>query len=252
MKRVTLAMALIVAASAIAHGQTNDQALKPEANIEWELRTLRREFFDAQRRGNRAALERLIADGFTFVHSTGVVEARQEYIDRTAAVANASRQAEIEFLDERVRVYEGRTAVWTTRSVSRIKGGSIETNFRGTDVLVKIRGRWQWISVHSTKLPTRPKGVVVAHSVYKSYVGQYEIGAGRALTVTEAGGTLRGLAAGIRQSELIPKSETQFIWFSPDSNVDSQITFVKDGGGRVTHAAFRREGEEVWRAKKIK
>jgi hypothetical protein len=45
---------------------------------------------------------------------------------------------------------------------------------------------------------------------------------------------------------------TEFVWFNPDFNVYSQIVFIRDEGGRVTHAAFLREGQEVWRAKKVK
>lgn len=56
---------------------------------------------------------------------------------------------------------------------------------------------------------------------------------------------------GFRPAELIPKSETDFVWFNPDSNVKAQIIFIRDEGGRVTHAAFVRDGEEVWRAKKV-
>jgi hypothetical protein len=250
MKLITLAAALIIFASFTVYGQMNEGNPKVEPKTEQELKALRREFFEAQKRGDRSALERLIADGFTFVHSTGVIENRKAYIDRT--VAQASRSPEIEFLDEQLRVYENGVAVWVSRAAVRAKGDSSESNFRSTDVVVKIGKQWQWISVHSTRLPTRPTAAVVALETLRSYAGQYQISADRILTVTEEGGNLRGKVAGVRQSDLIPKSETEFVWFSPDSNVDMRIIFTIDESGRVADALLRSDGKEVWRAKKLK
>lgn len=250
MKLIIFATAFIISFSFIAYGQTSEGNPKLEPKTEQELKTLRREFFEAQRRGDRSALERLIADGFTFVHSTGAVETRKEYIDRT--VAQASQSPKIEFLDEQLRVYENAVAVWVSRAVVRPKGGSLESNFRSTDVVVKTGKKWQWISVHSTKLPTRPTAAVVAPETLKSYVGQYQINADRILTVTEEDGNLKGKAPGIRQSDLLPKSETEFVWFSPDSNVDMRIFFIRDEQGRVIEALLRSDGKESWRAKKLK
>lgn len=249
MKLITLA-ASIISFSFFVYGQTNQGNLKIEPKTEQELKALRREFFQAQQRGDRPALERLIADGFTFVHSTGVVENRKQYIDRT--VAQAARSPEIEFLEEQLRVYENGVAVWIARSVTRGGGDGSENNFRSTEVLVKTGKQWQWISVHSTKLPTRPAPAVVAPETLRSYVGQYQISADRVLTVTEEDGKLKGKAAGVRQIDLIPKSETEFVWFSPDSNVDMRIVFIRDEQGRVTDALLRNDGKDVWRAKKLK
>ena len=251
-KRTMLLSLLLLTASAVVHGQSGAQSLKPDANTERELRALRHDFMEALRMGDRTALERILADGFTFVHSTGGMETRKEYMDRAVANARTSQPSELEFTDERMSIYEGRTVIWVTRSVGRNKATGAETIFRWTDVLVKARGRWQWASVHSTSLPSRPKAAAIAHSLYTAYVGQYEIAPSRTLTVTEENGTLRGTMPGFRPAELIPKSETGFVWFNPDSNVRAQIAFIRDEGGRVTHAAFRRDGEEVWRAKKVK
>jgi len=72
------------------------------------------------------------------------------------------------------------------------------------------------------------------------------------LTITQEGETLTALVTGFHPAELIPQSVTEFVWFNPDFNVYSQIVFIRDEGGRVTHAAFLREGQEVWRAKNVK
>lgn len=199
----------------------------------------------AGKRKDRAACERLLADGFTFIHSTGGMETKQEYIDHAVAGTQLFQRAESETIDEQIRVYEGRTAVWTSHSVWRNKGDKTETNLRSTNVFIKTGGRWQWAAGESTRLPSRPKAAAIDHNLYKGYVGQYEVGGGRTLAVTAEGETLKGIVTGFRPAELIPQSATDFIWFNPDFNVYSEVIFIKDGGGLVTHAAFRREGQEV-------
>lgn len=142
--------------------------------------------------------------------------------------------------------------MWVTRSARRTQSGDAELNFRGTDVLVSTGGQWRWVSVQSTRLPTRPKAAALGSGAARAVIGQYEISANRALMVTEEGGLLRAEGTGIRRVELIPRSETEFVWFDPESNVDAQIVFIKGENGQVTHAVFRREGAEVWRSKKLK
>ena len=89
--------------------------------------------------------------GFVFTHSTGRVEEREQYIERMTVAARAAATPELEFLEDRIRVYGGHTAVWTTRSVRRGgPAGAIE--FRSTDVLVRSAAQWKWASVHSTRL----------------------------------------------------------------------------------------------------
>jgi hypothetical protein len=127
-------------------------AVKPDAATESELRALRQRLFDGLKRGDKALLEEVLADGFVFIHSTGVQERRDEFIARAAAGAQASA-GEVEFLEDDIRVYNGNTVVWVTRSRRRGPPSAPELNFRGTDVLVKTGGRWQWASVHSTRLP---------------------------------------------------------------------------------------------------
>jgi hypothetical protein len=129
------------------------QSLKPDAATETELRALRQKLFDGLKRGDKAQLEELLADGFVFIHSTGVLERRAEFIARSVGAAQASTPNDVEFLEDDIRVYDGHTVVWVTKSRRRGPPSAPELNFRGTDVLVKTGSRWQWVSVHSTRLP---------------------------------------------------------------------------------------------------
>jgi hypothetical protein len=251
MRRLTFAITLIIVASAFGKSQTGGQAETQDAKAEQEVRALRKALLDAGRRNDRAALESMIADGFTFTHATGNLETKKQWIDNAVATTQGPSRT-TEYPEDQVRVYEGRTAVWTTRSILRAQGAGTEINLRSTNTYVKIGGRWQWAAGQSTRLPSRPKAAAIDRRLYSGYIGQYEISAGRALTVTEDGETLRGQVTGLPPAELIPRSETEFIWFNPDLNLYSEIIFIKAEGGGVTHAGFRREGIDIWRAKKIK
>ena len=238
----------IVALSAIlAGGETPAAPGSPEQ----EVAAFQRELVTALKQGDRPALERLIADGFTFVHSTGGLDARAQYIDNIVSAAQAGRAADIERLEDHVQVYDGHTAVVTSRAVLRGRGDDML--LRSTHVYVKRSARWQWAGGQSTRLPTRPQAaVVIPSAVRDSYAGRYEVGAGRLLTVSVQDDALKVLLPGFREAELIARTDTEFAWFNPELNLDAQLIFVRDDAGAVTHAAFRREGREVWRAPRVK
>ncbi|MGH9768172.1 MAG: DUF4440 domain-containing protein [Blastocatellia bacterium] len=256
MKRATFAMTLVIAATVIVSGQTNNQPPKQDDKTEQEVKAFRLDLREAHKRRDRAALERMIADDFIFIHSTGNWETRQEYIENAAAGALNSQRPGLEFegVDEPIRVYEGHTAMVSGRGVVRDRSRNTENHGRGVDVFAKIAGRWRWVLHQSTRLAPRPKGAAVDSRIYEAYVGQYEISAGRTFTVLKEGDGLRAQTTGRAPGELIPKSETEFIWFNPELNVPgvAEVTFIKDEAGKVTHAVFRRDGQEMWRAKKTK
>ena len=119
MKRITLVMTLLIMASAIIHGQVSSQPQRQDKKTEQEVRATLQELIDAGRRKDRAAYERLLADGFTFIHATGAIETRQEYLDHAVSGTQLFQRADSQTLDERINVYEGRTAVWTSHSAWR-------------------------------------------------------------------------------------------------------------------------------------
>lgn len=254
MKR-TLVMILVIAAAVIVSGQKNNQPPKQDGKTEQEIRALRSELIEAHKSRDRAALERMIADGFIFIHSTSNWETRQEYIDNAAAGALSSQRRELEFegLDVELRAYEGHTAMVSSRGIIRDRGQNTENRLRGVDVYAKIDGRWRWLLHQSTRLAPRPKGATIDPRIYEAYVGRYEISASRTFTVLKEGEGLKALTTGRATGALIPKSETEFTWFNAEMNVPgvTEVSFLKDASGRVTHAVFRRDGQEVWRAKRV-
>lgn len=254
MKKIIVGVSLLILASALAPVPTNGQSPAKDAKIEQEVRAANQELKEASRRKDRAAFERLIADDFTFIHSNGATDTKKTYIDKATAGAFSIQQAGagVEVQDEQLRLYEGSTAVWITRGTLVNKSQNTEMSLRSVAVYVRIDGRWQWVFGQSSPLPARPKAAAIDHRLYDTYTGEYEIGAGRTFTVIKEGDTLRGLTTNRQPGELIPKSDTEFIWFNPNVNLDAQVIFIKGESGQVTHVAFRANGQEVWRAKKVK
>jgi hypothetical protein len=97
-------------------------------------------------RRDREQLERLLAPGFVFVHSTGKLEPRAAFIERIEGTSSDQAVPQVEFIDNDIRLY-GDTAVWLTHSR---RSGTTMT-FVGTDVLIFSADRWQWVSVQSTR-----------------------------------------------------------------------------------------------------
>ena len=119
-------------------------------------------------------------------------------------------------------------------------------------VFSKINGRWQEIYGQTSPRPPRPKAASVDFKLYDAYVGEYQVREGVVFTVKRDGNTLRTTQTFRQPGELIPRSDTEFIWYNPDMVYDGQVTFIKSETGEVTHVAFRSNGNEIWRAKRLK
>jgi hypothetical protein len=149
-------------------------------------------------------------------------------------------------------MYGENSAVHVMRGVLSDPAKNFELHFRTVSVFSKINGRWQKIFGQTSPLPARPKAASVDFKLYDAYVGEYQVRDGVIFTVRREGNTLRTTQTFRQPGELIPKSDTEFIWYNPDLVIDGQVTFIKADNGQVTHVAFRTNGNEIWRAKKIK
>ena len=89
------------------------------------------------------------------------------------------------------------------------------------------------------QLPTMRVAIKVDPKIYDAYVGRYDRGGDRFLTITREGDRLMGEAVG-RKSELFPESETQFFL----KVADTQVTFVKDEKGKIPYLILREGGRD--------
>ncbi|HEX8162318.1 MAG TPA: serine hydrolase [Pyrinomonadaceae bacterium] len=99
-------------------------------------------------------------------------------------------------------------------------------------------------------LANRPAEHLVAKidpNVYDAYVGQYTLPPLAVINVTRDGERLMGEIVGQGTAQLLPESETSFFL----KELDAQVTFVRDAGGRVTHMDVRLNGQRM-QARKVK
>jgi CubicO group peptidase (beta-lactamase class C family) len=83
--------------------------------------------------------------------------------------------------------------------------------------------------------------------IYDAYVGEYEFGPNRLITITREGDRLFAQRAGGPRDEILPENEMTFFL----TVADVQLSFVKDDAGKVTGMILRANGQE-FRGKKTK
>lgn len=94
-------------------------------------------------------------------------------------------------------------------------------------------------------LPRARAAIKLDPRIYDAYVGKYELAPNFILTVKRAGERLMVQATGQPEIEILPESETKFFL----RGIEAQITFVKDGSGKVSELILHQNGDRA--AKKI-
>ena len=116
-----------------------------------EIRTAQRERFEAMMHQDFSALDTLLDDDLSYVHTGGELQTRSEFI-------NTIRKQELIYesiapSEVRVRVYDG-LALVTGRSQMRVRNSAGLNSFaiRFTEVYVRRDGRWVLTAWHATRM----------------------------------------------------------------------------------------------------
>lgn len=199
--------------------------------------------------GDRATWDQLVAAECVWVEPTGRLENR-EYHAPKAANAHPPIKTETKLSETHVTDHGG-TAVLTYREDLHAQVGdqSSDTATRHSEVYLWRTGRWQMVFSAETPIPVRTAASINTR-VYADYVGEYQVAPNVIGTVSVEDGKLMLKGTGWQQArELVPLSETTFFVRGFEH---TEITFVRDANGRVTHQSSRgRDGTEI-RAPKIK
>lgn len=112
-----------------------------------------RAWAEAFKNRDRAALERILAEDFSFTDDEGNVYNKVQYIE---AVTQAIKVGSYEIDDLKARVY-GEAGVVTGRWTGSmtIDGKDASGAFRFTDTFVKRQGRWQVVASQDTRIPKK-------------------------------------------------------------------------------------------------
>ena len=124
------------------------QARPPD---EGEVRRVQNDLIDAYLHNDVAALERILADEFTFTDDRGTVHNKRQVVDSFKSGDRRITSYKLE--DSKVRVYEN-VAVMTYRYRSKetYKGRDDSGDYRITRIFVRKNGRWQIVTGHETKI----------------------------------------------------------------------------------------------------
>ncbi len=121
------------------------------SEAEQEVLKVNRQWMDALVQGDSATLEQVFAGEFVFIHNDGKVENKSQFIE---PIKSERRKYPSLFRDDVVlRVY-GDVAVLTARaSRTVVSGGKSRTDrVRALDVYAKRNGRWQLVSLQTTRI----------------------------------------------------------------------------------------------------
>jgi ketosteroid isomerase-like protein len=141
-----------------AQGVVGDSAKAPtnksaEATATAEVRKAQDDLIDAYLRRDVGALDRLLADEYTFVNDDPGGVADKQQILTSFGSGGDRKITSYRRQDERVRLY-GDVAVLTYRyqSTETYRGQNSGGDYRVTRILVKRDGRWQMVNGQETKV----------------------------------------------------------------------------------------------------
>src|SRR5262245_54193666 len=119
---------------------------------ERELTRVLKDLFEAVIKADVAALERLLHEDYVHHRPSGTVESRAQYLENRKARRVAFESLVADQIN--IRVY-GDTAIVTGRSTAKGKDqrGKMNDQRRWIRVLVRQRGRWQFVHFHATPTP---------------------------------------------------------------------------------------------------
>jgi ketosteroid isomerase-like protein len=151
MRRILVIALLATAVPSLLTAQQDRTTGAPEAEIEGIMDQVRQ----AQLRGDTAALDRLLADDYTFTNPFG------EVMDKSQALSEHEsgklRFQSMDVNDVNIRVY-GDAAVATGEVTLRGQRGGqdISGRYQATWTLVKDEARWLAVAAQSTRIAPAP------------------------------------------------------------------------------------------------
>lgn len=123
--------------------------------------------------------------------------------------------------------------------------GQVNTaRYHGTDTWVKRDRKWQIIAEQTFRYYADPHPGMADMSKYPLYIGQYRLGPGVTLTISQKGSNLYAQEIGKKKQLLVP--EAADIFFS--KGVEGRELFKYDTRGKVIAYVERRNNEDlVWK-----
>lgn len=152
MKRILLAIAMTLALPALILCQTNGKNAGKKGGSEQAVRQVINELAVALGKNDTATLDRIYAADYIVTNENGEMSNKQA---RLAAIKSGALKFEsVVFSEINVNVY-GNAAVARFRGTSKVQssgGQPLGGDLRVTTTLVKMKGSWQVVVAHVTRI----------------------------------------------------------------------------------------------------
>jgi ketosteroid isomerase-like protein len=144
---------LIIGMTLAPLGQTSSLKADRESKEAQALLKVEREWLEAFKNRDKAALDRILADDFIFTDEEGQVYSKAQYIE---AVTKIIKVDSYDIGDITIRVY-GDTGIVGARWTGKITvdGKDASGAIRYTDTCVKRQERWQVVASQDTRIPKK-------------------------------------------------------------------------------------------------
>jgi len=126
-------------------------AAQTPSATEQEVLKLEQALDDAFLKKDRAALERLLADDYVYIHSNGTMTNRTEEIAQTMSADVKWTGSKLSNL--KVRIYGDTAVVTGTQTLTGSAKGYVSGPRLITDLWARRNGRWQTIGGQTTLVP---------------------------------------------------------------------------------------------------
>src|SRR5262245_60553316 len=204
--------ALVVTSVLVMNAQA--PSVPGDAAVKAELRALVTELNAALAAHDRAALERIYADEFLFVHTIGPPVAKKAQIDRAMAAPVGA--------DVSIPSFDGLLVYGDVAVLRAPRDGGF-----GTTIYAKKNGRWQIVQLQGTATPSARPAAAVAQDVMREYVGRYQQENGLVVTITVEEDHLALQVEGRDKLPLRAESDTKFV--APGGLTSIVFTKTADG-----------------------
>ena len=211
------------------------------AAIVGELQALHAELNRARRARDRAALERIYASEFRWVHGSGYADDRDRQIlnileadsDRDLPPIDFSPPTELLVFDD----------VVVMRRPDRIATGGLR--LYSVEAFVRRDGRWQILHIQGTPLQPERAWIDLPPAALDAFAGRYRNPAsGTETVITRVGDRLQARIAEVPIRELRPVAPNRFF-----DRIGTEYVFEAGPDGRTTGLSFRffggREGRAI-------
>ena len=238
---IAASLFLVVVASSPAAAQPAPSARN--AQVIQELQALHTELNRARRARDRAALERIYAPEFRWVHGSGYADDRDRQI-RNILEADSDRDLPpIDFSPPTEVIAQGDVVI--VRRPARPSAGGL--TLYSLEAFVRRDGRWQILHIQGTPLQSERAWIELPPAALDAFAGRYRnAGSGTETVIRREGGLLQARIPELPVRELRPVAENRFF-----DRIGTEYVFERGADGRVTGFTFRLFGGREGRVLRV-